>query len=209
VQATAIFDGHAGGIHTAGPTASAGAAMAVDRRKFVELGGFDPLYLPGRIEDLDFSLRGYLAGYHARYVPQAIAYHRGMATFGRAFGAAGCDHLALRNTLLFQWKNLRHPAGLLRQAAALPIRLAWDVARLPLVPRRRRLAFARALFGAIRRLPRIQPMSGRGPQTRRRERLFFQRFHPRRMTPPHASNPPDRAMPHDIFLAPPFAGTHR
>ncbi|MCI0683282.1 MAG: glycosyltransferase, partial [Gemmataceae bacterium] len=77
VQATALFAGHQDGIDVPGPTASAGAAMAVDRQLFLELGGFDTLYLPGRIEDLDFAFRGYLAGYRALYVPQAVAYHRG------------------------------------------------------------------------------------------------------------------------------------
>ncbi len=206
VQATALFEGHASGIHRAGLTASAGAAMAVDRRKFVRLGGFDPVYLPGRIEDLDFSLRGYLAGYHARYVPQAVAYHRGMATFGRVFGTAGCDRLALRNTLIFQWKNLRDPASLMRQVAGLPIRLAWDLIRLPLVARQRRLAFARALFGAIARLGQIRPTSNRGCEQRRRERFFFRRFHPHRMTATATrSIRCGQAMPDDIVFAQPFA----
>lgn len=209
VQATALFDGHANGIHQPGLTASAGAAMAVDCRKFVELGGFDPVYLPGRIEDLDFSLRGYLAGYHARYVPKAVAYHRGMATFGRVFGTAGCDRLALRNTLIFQWKNLRDPASLMRQVVGLPIRLVWDLIRLPLVARERRFAFVRALFGAIRRLGQIRPMANCGRKERHRERFFFRRFHPRRMAAPAPESIRcEPAMSDDMVLAQPYAGTH-
>ena len=119
-----------------GLTASAGAALAVDRRKFMALGGFDPLYLPGRLEDLDFAYRGYLSGYHARYVPASVVYHLGMASFAAAFGRAGCDHLALRNTLLFQWKNLRHPLHLGRQLLGLPLRLLADACRAPGLRRR-------------------------------------------------------------------------
>src|SRR5690606_39237804 len=78
VQATGRFEGHECGLHEPGLTASAGAALAVDRRRFLDLGGFDPLYLPGRIEDLDFAYRGYQAGYHARYVPSAVCHHQGM-----------------------------------------------------------------------------------------------------------------------------------
>jgi elongation factor G len=63
VQATAIFAGAEQIAGRSGPTASAGAALAVNRRVFCALGGFDPLYLPGRIEDLDFAYRGFLAGY--------------------------------------------------------------------------------------------------------------------------------------------------
>jgi N-acetylglucosaminyl-diphospho-decaprenol L-rhamnosyltransferase len=156
VQATALFEGHQPVIHAPGFTASAGAAIAVDRHKFLQLGGFDPIYLPGRIEDLDFAFRGYAAGYHARYVPQAVAYHRGMSTFGRVFGTAGCDRLALRNTLLFQWKNLRDARSILRQMVGLPIRAAADVIRLPWTAPSRRLAFIKAFASAVARLRQLR-----------------------------------------------------
>jgi GT2 family glycosyltransferase len=178
VQATALFPGHTAVIDVPGPTASAGAALAVDRRVFLELGGFDPLYLPGRIEDLDFAFRGYLAGYQALYVPAAVAYHRGMATFGPAFSPRGCDDLALRNTLLFQWKNLRHPEHLLRQLVGLPLRVLRDLATAPFRPRDRRLATCRALAAAWRRRREIR----RGPRpagTMAREAAFFRAHHPR------------------------------
>ena len=35
------------------------------------------------------AFRAYLAGYHAEYVPEAVVWHRGMATFGRVFGHPG------------------------------------------------------------------------------------------------------------------------
>ena len=38
-------------------TAAAGPVLAVDRVKFLALGGYDPLYFPGRIEDLDLGFR--------------------------------------------------------------------------------------------------------------------------------------------------------
>jgi N-acetylglucosaminyl-diphospho-decaprenol L-rhamnosyltransferase len=178
VQATSLFPGHENVIDVPGPTASAGAAMAVDRRLFLELGGFDALYLPGRIEDLDFAFRGYVAGYQALYVPGAVAYHRGMATFGPAFSLDGCDHLALRNTLLFQWKNLRHPAHVLRQVVGLPIRVLRDLVTAPFLPRGRRLATCRALAAAWQRRRQIRP-SPRPSVGTAREAAFFREFHPR------------------------------
>ena len=181
VQATALYPGHEAAIGEPGLTASAGAALAVDCRRFAELGGFDPVYLPGRLEDLDFAFRGYLAGYHARYVPEAVMYHRGMATFGKVFGSGGCDRLALRNTLLFQWKNLRHPRHLARQLLGLPIRLAREVCCAPWVPRRQRWDFAKALFGALARLPELRTASSRTPGSLEHERDFFRRFDPKRM----------------------------
>jgi GT2 family glycosyltransferase len=178
VQATGRFRGHERVLQVPGLTASAGAILAVDRRKFVELGGFDPLYLPGRIEDLDFAFRGYMAGYQARYVPRAIAYHKGLASFGPAFTRAGCDHLALRNTLLFQWKNLRHPLHVARQLAGLPLRVLRDLGMAPFVPRERRLAFIKALRDAVCRLCEVGATQ-RLKDASRRERLFFGQFHPR------------------------------
>jgi GT2 family glycosyltransferase len=103
-------------------TAAAGPVLAVDRRKFLELGGYDPIYFPGRIEDLDLGFRGWMAGYRGYYEPRSVAYHQGLATFGHALGTAGCDRLTARNTFLFAWKNL---AGL-----RLACHLGWIPARL-------------------------------------------------------------------------------
>ena len=181
VWATALFPGHEAAIRRPGLTASAGAVLAVDRRKFAALGGFDPLFLPGRLEDLDFAFRGYLAGYHARYVPAAVAYHGGMATFGAVFGRSGCDQLALRNTLLFQWKNLRHPAHLARQALGLPVRLLLDLVRAPALPPAERWAFTRALLAALTRWEQMRSSSRRVKGSIRREREFFLTFSPSRL----------------------------
>ena len=182
VRATALFPGHEPAIDRPGFSASVGAVMAVDRQRFVELGGFDPLYLPGRLEDLDLAFRAFLQGYAIRYEPNALTWHRGMATFAKAFGEFGCDQLALRNTLLFQWKNLRTPGNLLRQFVGLPIRLVADWLRLPFQSRGERLPLTRAFLGALARLPQAVGRSG-GWSTarRRREREFFEQFSPRRM----------------------------
>jgi GT2 family glycosyltransferase len=178
VQATAKFPGHEEVVDQPGPTASAGAAIAVNRRLFLELGGFDPLYLPGRIEDLDFAFRGYLAGHQASYVPTAIAYHQGMATFGPAYSQRGCDYLALRNTLLFQWKNLRHPRHIAQQAVGLPLRLLRDALTAPFVPREARFSVWIALADAWKRRKQIcAPQRRKGAAAR--EAQFFREFHPR------------------------------
>lgn len=177
VQATGRFPGHETVVHRPDLTASAGAALAVDCRVFLELGGFDPLYLPGRIEDLDFCYRGFQAGYHAQYIPHSVVYHHGMASFGPAYGPSGNDHLALRNTLLFQWKNLRHPTHRMCQWVCLPLRAAWDVVRAPLVGRRRRWAFLRAFVAALASWRKHGPQPA-SPGDSNREKEFFRRFHP-------------------------------
>lgn len=189
VQATALFPGCEAAACEPGLTASAGAAMAVRCELFRKLGGFDPVYLPGRLEDLDFCYRGFLAGYYACYVPESVAYHRGMATFGAVYGRRGCDRLALRNTLLFQWKNLRHPVHRLRQISGGAARLAADAVRAPWSCREDRWPFARAVGAAI---ARRSEEGGRGSVAladARREREFFVRFHPRRLATERPASP--------------------
>lgn len=190
VQATALFPGCEAAACEPGLTASAGAAIAVRCELFRALGGFDPVYLPGRLEDLDFCYRGFLAGYYAQYVPESVVYHRGMATFGAVYGRSGCDRLALRNTLLFQWKNLRHPVHRLRQISGGAARLAADAVRAPWSCHEDRWPFARAVGAAI---ARRNEEGGRGSVAMadaRREREFFARFHPRRLTSERPHGPP-------------------
>jgi GT2 family glycosyltransferase len=179
---TAIdFEGNERARHAPGLTAAAGPVLAVDRRVFLELGGFDPLYLPGRLEDLDFAFRGYQAGYLAHYVPEAIAYHKGQVSFDAAYGQDGALALALRNTLLFHWKNLRHPCHIVRHLLALPVRLAFDAIRAPFAPTQQCLAFFRAMCGAFARLPLIWQSQRKPLRSWRREREYFRRFDPRRL----------------------------
>jgi GT2 family glycosyltransferase len=153
-------------------TAASGPVLAVDRRKFLALGGYDPLYFPGRIEDLDLGFRGWMAGWKGYYVPESVAYHRGFGSFGPAFGQAGCDRLAARNSLIFAWKNLSG-RRLLAHLAWLPVRLVHALAT-------RRSTFALALTEAIGRLGRVLSARralavGQGGWSAKQE-AFFEQF---------------------------------
>lgn len=177
VQATSLFPGCESAAEVPGPTASAGAAIAVDRRIFLALSGFDPLYLPGRLEDLDLAYRAWQAGYRCWYEPRAIVHHRGAASFSRRFGSQGCHDLALRNTLLFQWKNLSSWRHRWNQSVWLPLRLALDLLRCVGQPRTRRFAFARATYAAWRRWRQWRSARAKDAGCdAARERLFFRRF---------------------------------
>ena len=172
VQGRCRVPGFEATLDRPGLTASAGPVLAVDRRKFLELGGYDPLYFPGRIEDLDLGFRGWMAGYRGVYVPDSVAYHRGFGSFGPAFGIEGNDRLALRNTLLFSWKNL----GGRRLAA----HLGWLAARAIIAAGTGRLGFLVALREAIGRLgealaARRLEMSGTSDRIARQE-SFFREF---------------------------------
>jgi len=173
VQGMSRVPGHQALANAADLTAAAGPILAVDRRKFLALGGYDPIFFPGRIEDLDLGFRGWMAGWKGYYVPASVAYHRGFGSFAPAFGREGCDRLALRNSLLFAWKNL----GGRRLAA----HLAWLPARgLHALAKRRASTFIAALTGALgllgeARSARRALAVGRGDWVDRQE-AFFRRF---------------------------------
>jgi GT2 family glycosyltransferase len=155
-------------------TAAAGPVLAVDRCRFLDLGGYDPLFFPGRIEDLDLGFRGWMAGWKGYYVPGSMAYHRGCASFAPAFGVEGCDRLAARNSLMFAWKNY---AG-----SRLAAHLAWLPVRVLHAVTTRRTAFMRALIEALARLGQVASARralfhdlGRAGWSARQE-AYFRRF---------------------------------
>lgn len=172
VQGMSRVPGHESKIHVADLTAAAGPVLAVDRCKFLEIGGYDPIYFPGRIEDLDLGFRGWMAGYRGYYVPESVAYHQGFGTFAPRFGRRGCDRLASRNTLVFTWKNLSG-SRLFSHFAWLPVRIARSLVC-------GRLDFTVAVLEALARLGRIWSARralavGQGSWVERQE-AFFQRF---------------------------------
>jgi N-acetylglucosaminyl-diphospho-decaprenol L-rhamnosyltransferase len=153
-------------------TAAAGPVLAVDRRKFLELGGYDPIFFPGRIEDLDLGFRGWMADYRGYYVPESVAFHQGFGTFEPQLGKGRCDELASRNTLIFIWKNTGG-ARLLVHFLWLPVRLGYALLR-------GRFSFASGLFGALGRFRQVLAARralavGQGRWVQRQE-AFFRRF---------------------------------
>jgi GT2 family glycosyltransferase len=58
-----------------------GAAALYDRGAYLEVGGYDPTYTSYH-EDVDLGFRLRLRGYRCLYVPDAVVYHIGSASFG-------------------------------------------------------------------------------------------------------------------------------
>lgn len=99
------------------------ALGAFDREKFVELGGYDDLFLPGTWEDTDLCLRAYRRGWHCVYEPTSVIYHKGQVTFHREFGKKGSAELSDRNSFLFLWKNFAGTPAMAQHWFFLPARL--------------------------------------------------------------------------------------
>lgn len=84
---------------------TSGGFMAVDRRKFLELGGFSRLFHPAYCEDLDLCFRAWRRGWRCIYEPTSLVWHREQASWN-ASPAARPNRLNLRHSLLFQWSSL-------------------------------------------------------------------------------------------------------
>ena len=82
-----------------------GACMAVDRKKFVELGGFNRLFYPAYCEDLEICVRAWRRGWRCIYEPSSIVWHREQASW-TASSYSRPNQLNLKNSLLFQWASL-------------------------------------------------------------------------------------------------------
>ena len=83
-----------------------GGSCAFDRRKFLELGGFDPLYHPFYLEDTDLGYAAWKRGWKVLYQPASIVYHEHRGTIGRKFSPGYIQDVVRRNFLLFTWKNI-------------------------------------------------------------------------------------------------------
>jgi len=86
--------------------ASGGQAM-FDRRKWQQLGGMDPLYSPFYWEDVDLGYRAWKMGWSIRFAPNATCVHdHKVSVIRNNFGTTTINQIALRNQLLFIWKNI-------------------------------------------------------------------------------------------------------
>lgn len=110
-------------------TASIGACLAIRRDRFLELGGYDDLYLPGILEDLDLCYRGWKKGWRGYFVPESVIYHKGQASFKPAFGASRIRRMAARNTYFFIWKNIDDLRLKISDLLWLPVRLLYALLR--------------------------------------------------------------------------------
>jgi len=84
-----------------------GGSMAVDRKKFMQLGGFDKLYSPAYWEDIDLCFRAKQKGWKVLFEKNAKVYHEHETTNLTVFGKRRIEIMSYRNQLIFIWKNIR------------------------------------------------------------------------------------------------------
>lgn len=126
-----------------------GAACLLRRELFAELGGYDESYF-SFYEDVDLNVRARIAGWRFEYVPEAVVWHVGNASWLESFERPRADNarLVARNRLATQVKFM--PPSALPRIAAVEAGSLLRAAR-----QRRFLATLRGKLGALLRLPTL------------------------------------------------------
>jgi O-antigen biosynthesis protein len=83
-----------------------GGSCAFDRKKFLELGGFDELLAPFYLEDTDLGYMAWKRGWKVLYQPASVVYHEHRGTIGKRFTAKYIQTVLKQNYILFTWKNI-------------------------------------------------------------------------------------------------------
>jgi GT2 family glycosyltransferase len=153
-----------------------GGSCAFDRRKFLELGGFDQLLAPFYLEDTDLGYMAWKRGWKVLYQPRSVVYHEHRGTIGKRFSEDHIQAVLKKNYLLFCWKNIHEwPRLLSHLASSLGGRVAERglrrrspasqfggcVAGLPPIAWRGKIPLARPLAGRHRRRRGFPPSHGR------------------------------------------------
>ena len=160
-----IFPGYVSLRDKPGYTFASGFG-AFNRKRFVALGGYDDLYLPGIMEDADLGFRAWREGFRSYYVPQSKAFHLGQASFKKAFGEKGIRILAHRNSFLFVWKNISDASLWLEHLLLLPFRLLYALVT-------GKFELVAGFFQALSRLPQALNRRSLPPKRARTDRQIF------------------------------------
>jgi GT2 family glycosyltransferase len=126
-----------------------GAACLLRRELFDELGGYDESYF-AFYEDVDLNVRARIAGWGFAYVPEAVVWHVGNASWQAGFKRPGAENarLVARNRLATQIKFM--------PPAAIPRIAAVEAGALLRATAQRRLrATLAGKLAALRWLPRL------------------------------------------------------
>jgi GT2 family glycosyltransferase len=125
-----------------------GAACLLRRELFDQLGGYDRSYV-SFYEDVDLNVRAQIAGRRFAYVPEAVVWHAGSASWQAGFERPGAENarLVARNRIVTQAKFM--------PLTALPRIVGIEAGALIRAARQGRFgATLRGKLEGLRRLPR-------------------------------------------------------
>jgi GT2 family glycosyltransferase len=97
-----------------------GGSCAIDRKKYLAIGGFDSLYRPFYLEDTDISYQAWKRGWKCLLAPDSRVVHKHRSTSKVKFGHDFVENTIRKNQYLFIWKNVTDVAMLARHLWNLP-----------------------------------------------------------------------------------------
>lgn len=124
-----------------------GGSCAIDRRKFLTIGGLDPLYVPFYVEDTDLSYQAWKRGWKCLLAPASRVVHKHRSTSQAKFGNSFVENTIRKNQFLFVWKNVTDLSMTLEHLVNLPRIHARAMLR------KEPMFEVRAFFRALRQLP--------------------------------------------------------
>lgn len=101
-----------------------GGAFLFETSVFRDLGGFDPLFAPFYLEDMDLGWRAWTRGLATRLVAGSVVEHHHRGTIGARVDASVVRAAIERNRLLFTWKHLDDRDALAKHLSGLPRHIA-------------------------------------------------------------------------------------
>jgi O-antigen biosynthesis protein len=124
-----------------------GGSCAIDRRKYLAIGGLDSLYRPFYVEDADISYQAWKRGWKCLLAPASHVVHKHRSTSAARFGHDFVENTIRKNQYLFVWKNVTDISLLVDHVLNLP--RSQSRAMMKYSP-----GFeVRAFFRALRQLP--------------------------------------------------------
>ena len=127
--------------------ATGGSAM-FRRALFLKLGGFDSIFAPFYMEDVELSYRAWKRGYSVRYEPRSTVTHQFSSTIAPLAGPK-VERISQRNRLLFHWIHL-HDARLWRS------HLCWLAVLLVTGPVTFKFGFLQGFSDALAQLGKVR-----------------------------------------------------
>ncbi len=125
-----------------------GGFAAFDKKKFLKIGGFDEIYYPFYVEDLDLSYRAWKRGWKVLYAPQSIVFHKHQGTIGKNFEEGVVKCIEKKNALIFVWKNITDKKFMIQHIFFLLFRLLWWIAT-------GNITYIKSLIYACKQLPQV------------------------------------------------------
>ncbi|RLA12404.1 MAG: hypothetical protein DRQ52_08035 [Gammaproteobacteria bacterium] len=88
---------------------ASGGSMLVHRGKFLELGGFHPIFEPFYYEDVDLGIRAWRRGWQILAEPASRVVHDSGQTIDRLEQTSRVDRIRKRNKLFVAWLHVDAP----------------------------------------------------------------------------------------------------